>query len=250
MLLQEAVTINVIDMASAIAQRREMPTHEEIRAELIRQIDAEQVKQVDVARKLGIAPARVAEMRKGLRRVQMNEMEPLAEMLGMIDPDHPVGRPVVRTIMIPHLGKVAQGLFLEQSLSDPDASENVPYDISAGDPAPSDLFAVTPEGGSMNKIFAPGLRLICQRVPFGTGDYRSGDLVIVERTAHDLRELTCKRLRVDDGGQAWLESESTLPEYAAPWFIGKPDGDHHNDMEICVIGRVLRGVVDFRAPGR
>lgn len=250
MALQQGITITVIDRPAAIAQRAAMPTLEEIRAELIRQIDTGRIKQAAVARHLGLAPARIAEIRNGTRRLAAKELAPLAEFLGLIEPERQIGRDVVRTIMIPHLGKVAQGLFLEQSLNGAEAPESVPYDISAGDPVPSDLFAVTPEGGSMNKIFAPGLRLICQRVPFGSGDYRSGDLVIVERTAHDLRELTCKRLRVDDSGNAWLESESTLPEFAEPWFIGKPDENHHTDMEICIIGRALRGIVDFRSPGR
>lgn len=221
-----------------------MLSHDEILAELVRQIDGHQIKQVDVARHLCIAPARVAEMKKGERRIQPHEMKPLAQFLGMLPRNDPA-HPVQQTRMVRHLGRVAQGVWLEQSFSDPNEADLVPYDRLAGDPDSEDLFSVTPEGLSMNLIFPPGVKLICQRVPFGVADARNGDLVIVERTNHDLRELTCKRLMIASDGSYFLKSESDQSQYQDAWPIGRPDDNHHNDNEIRIIGKVLRGIIDF-----
>jgi len=110
----------------------------------------------------------------------------------------------------------------------------------------SDLFSVTPRGKSMNQRFRdPGIRLICHRIPFTDAVYQSGDLVIVERQAHDLCELTCKRVEIDGDGVFWLHSESDDAEFAEPWRIGKPDNGSHHDAEIRVIAKVLRGVIDY-----
>lgn len=219
-----------------------MLTPEEIRAELIRQIDAKEISQIKVARHLGIAPARVAEIRKDERRIQPNELAPLAELLGMVRPDPLRGSELGEPDMIPHLGKVAQGVWLEQT-TDEEALPAVPYDRFRGDPSPVDLFAVTPEGTSMNRKFPAGSRLICRRVPFGSTEVRSGHYVIVSRTAHDLRELTCKRLEIDADGNYWLHSESDDPRFAEPWLIGRPDNGHFTDMEVRIEGRVIRAVL-------
>ena len=63
-----------------------------------------------------------------------------------------------------------------------------------------------------------------------------------ERTAHDLRELTCKRIEIDQEGNYWLHSESDDPRFAEPWFIGRPDNGHFTDMEVVIEGRVIRAV--------
>lgn len=96
----------------------------------------------------------------------------------------------------------------------------------------------------MNLRFKPGTLLICRRIPFGSGQYRSGSLVIAERTAHDLREMTCKVLRIDEDGVYWLHSESDQPQFQEPWRVGRPDEDHHVDHEIAVIAKVVREVID------
>lgn len=221
-----------------------MRTHDEIRAELIRQIAAGDVKQAEVARHLCIAPARIAEIRNGTRRIQPDEMPKLAQLLGM-EPEPRVLDPVLSVEQIPHWGKVAQGVWLEQGQADEDARRSVPYDRMGGDAGTADLFAVTPEGNSMNKVFMPGTRLICRKVPFGGGAYKSGDYVIAERTAHDLFEMTVKRLEIDDDGQHWLHSESTDERFSEPWPIGKPDNGYHSDVEVRVLGKVIRAVLSF-----
>jgi SOS-response transcriptional repressor LexA len=227
-----------------------MVTHDEIRAELIRQIDAKRIKQVDVARKLGIAAARVAEIRSGLRRVQPAEMPTLAEMLGLAESPKSAPRQVESTSFIPNWGRVAQGVWIEQTEAR-DEQDFVPYDRLKGDPPPTDLFAVTPEGTSMNKVFGPNTHLICRRIPFAIGSFKPGNYVIVERTAHDLVELTCKRVEVDGEGVYWLHSESSDPRYQDPWRIGRPDEAHHaDDVEIRVIGKVIRAVRNFESVGK
>jgi len=220
-----------------------MLTHDEIREELIRQLDAGEIKAVTVARKLNIAAARVSEMRKRDRRVQQDEMQPLAELLKMTPASPTNVRPVEATEEIANWGKVAQGVWLEQT--DRDEFETVPYDRFAGDPGVEDLFAVTPEGTSMNLVFLPGTDLICRRTAFGDGRWKTGDYVIAQRTAHDLRELTCKRVEIDDDGEFWLHSESSDPKFAEPWKIGKPTEDHHLDSEIQIVGKVIRAVQNF-----
>jgi SOS-response transcriptional repressor LexA len=242
MIWQGGITEPVIDRGLRLPQFASMLTHDEIKAELIRQIDAGEVKQTAVARHLNIAPARIAEVRKGTRRIQPDEMPRLAEFLGMIEPDRSHFAPVESIAHIPNLGRVAQGVWLEQAEGD---GGTVTYDRLKQDLPPTDLFAVTPEGTSMNLRFPPGTQLICRLVPFGIGNFKPGDYVIVRRTAHELHELTCKRLEVDENGTYWLHSESSDPKFAEPWEIGKPDDEHHNDMAIEVLGKVIRAVQDF-----
>lgn len=75
--------MSVIDAALRFPQCAGMLTHEEIRAEMIRQLEAGEIKGARVAELLGIPPPRVAEMRKMKRRVQYSEMAPLATFLKM-----------------------------------------------------------------------------------------------------------------------------------------------------------------------
>lgn len=235
------ITKTVIDRGLRISHSLGMLTADDILAELFRQIEANEIAQVKVARHLGIAPARVTEMKKGTRQLKASEMQPLAELLGMVEPDPFAVVAIDAPYLIPNLGKVAQGVWLEQTTDD-DSLAPVPYDRFRGDPLPTDLFAVTPVGTSMNLRFPEGTRLICQRVPFGICGFKPGQYAIVSRSAHDLRELTCKRVEVDNDGNYWLYSESSDPRFAEPWLVGKPSSDHHDDVEIAVEGLVIRAV--------
>ena len=62
--MQALITKKVADSVIFPAYRGEMLDHIEIREELIRQVSSGRLRQIDVARALSIAPARVAEMRK------------------------------------------------------------------------------------------------------------------------------------------------------------------------------------------
>lgn len=93
----------------------------------------------------------------------------------------------------------------------------------------------------MELAFQPGSYLECISTQGSGIQPRPGDLVIVERVAHDLTEMTCKRLDVLDG--EWiLRCESTQPEFQEVIRIGKPDVEHYGDDEIRVIGIVVRSV--------
>lgn len=61
-----------------------MLTHDEILAELLKQLDAGYIRQADLARHLKIHPSRVIDIKKGDRRIQPEELTPTAEFLGMI----------------------------------------------------------------------------------------------------------------------------------------------------------------------
>jgi SOS-response transcriptional repressor LexA len=245
--MQQLITLSGIDMRPRFPQVRRMLTHEEILTELIRQVEAKQIRQADIAVKLGIAPSRVAEMRKRERRIQQHEMPVLAELLGLESVNNILHlQNIQKSSSIPVLGKVAQGVWLEQSFSDPDTLEFVEYDRMTGDEDAENLFAVIPEGASMNLIFPPSVTLICRRVPFGFADVNIGDLVIVEREAHDLREMTCKRLKVAANGDYLLCSESDRPEFADPIVVPRSSDDEYVDNGINLVGIVIRGVIDFR----
>ena len=78
------VTIIEMDAHLRLSQSAGMQfTHDEIREELIRQLDAQIVPAVKVAKFLGITPPRVNEMRNRTRRVQPNEMPKLVQFLNM-----------------------------------------------------------------------------------------------------------------------------------------------------------------------
>ena len=105
-------------------------------------------------------------------------------------------------------------------------------------------FAVRMDGLSMNRTIQPGADLECLYVKFSPVAPRPGDLVIVERKAHDLVELTCKRLAKD--GEEWvLLCESYEPEFQEPIRIGKPDDGDFTDNETCVVGIVLSAKLDL-----
>ena len=243
--MQALITKAVIDSYDTAPHHGIMVTHDEIRDELIRQIDSGQVKQAAVARFLSIAPARIAEVRAGTRRIQPAEMPKLAEKLGLISRNITTTKAVESVHPVKNWGDVAQGVWLEQMPEDTNVDRHVAYDRMPGDTAPVDLFAVTPKGTSMNLAFMPGTDLICRKIGGGDEWVLDGDFVIVQRTQNGLFELTCKRVRRDGQGVFWLHSESDDMRYQEPWRIGKPDRDHHHDIEVSIIGIVIRAVQSF-----
>lgn len=143
-------------------------------------------------------------------------------------------------VLLQVIGVVEAGVWREQS----DWPEDERYWIEVGpSPVPGERFALRMQGHSMDRTIPPGSDLECLRVPFGSTLHKPGHLVIVERTAHDLTELTCKRLAVE-GDQWVLRCESTKPEFQDDIPIGKPDENSHNDIEIRVIGIVLKSHQD------
>jgi len=238
-------TIPVIDSSFPLAHITDMLTHEEILAELIRQIDAGDLKQAEVAKRLGIPASRVAEMRKGLRKLQPKEMKPLAVLLGLTKGSELRQTNYLGDAEIPILGKVAAGVWLEQSLIDPIEARRVIFDKVAGGISPDGLFAVVPEGDSMNLAFPANAVLVCRHLSIGDVLVKSGDLVIVEREAHNLREMTCKRLSISSDGDYLLNSESTNPKFAEPIKIPCSIDDEFVDTGVSIMARVIRVIINY-----
>ncbi|WP_267348095.1 S24 family peptidase [Sphingomonas sp. GM_Shp_2] len=135
------------------------------------------------------------------------------------------------------IGSVAAGIWREQSHWR--AEERYTIVVPPSPIKGAVRFAVRVDGQSMDKVIPPGSELECIDVRASGLSPRPGDLVIVERTAHDLTEMTCKRLvREDD---RWLlRCESTSPEFQTDIEIGNPDADVHHDDHVRVIGIVVR----------
>ena len=100
----------------------------------------------------------------------------------------------------------------------------------------------------MNRTIPAGADLECVWIKFSNIEPKVGDLVIVERTAHDLTEMTCKRLDQDESG--WLlRCESFEPEFQEAIRLPIPDPDVVIDDEIRVIGIVLSAKIDLAPAG-
>lgn len=143
-------------------------------------------------------------------------------------------------------GAVAAGVFRAQS--EWAASER--YDVRFG---PSKVpgakrFGVRMEGLSMNRTIPPGADLECMWIKFSPVEPKVGDLVIVERIAHDLTEMTCKRL--DQEGDEWLlRCESFEPEFQDAIRIPSLSAETIIDDEIRIVGIVLSAKIDLAPAG-
>ncbi len=84
----------VIDAGLRFSQCPGMFTHDEIRDELLRRLDAKTLTGVKVAKYLGIEPPRITEIKDGRRRIQPAEMAPLAALLEMGRQTQPEATPV------------------------------------------------------------------------------------------------------------------------------------------------------------
>jgi phage repressor protein C with HTH and peptisase S24 domain len=87
--MQGLSTISVLDSGLRFSHPLSMLGHHEIREELIRQLDAGEIRPKDVTAALGIPSSRVAEMRKRTRRIQPDELERMAGLLKMRDQPQP-----------------------------------------------------------------------------------------------------------------------------------------------------------------
>lgn len=207
-----------------------MLKHEAIRDELIRQLESKAIKGKDVAEALGIDPARVTEMKNYSRRVQPDEEEPLARLLGMsADPPSEVERAAY--------------------LADPDAVEIQQWDIAYG--MGGGTYLDIPVTGEMHTFSRGWLRQFTHAPPdklflaTGTGDSMTptimdSDGVLIDTTQREVRmgdriwavaygqTGLIKRLRpMPDGSVKILSDNPTVP----------PETAH--DGEMSVVGRVV-----------
>lgn len=126
----------------------DMRTHDELMAEMIRQLDAGDLRPKQVAEALGIPSSRVAEMRRGARRIQPHEMSIVSKLLAIEDAQAPSGAIPVR--LVPLVGRAPAGNWRE--------AIEVPIGHIAvrKDKAGSNSFAVEIDGDSMNMILPEG----------------------------------------------------------------------------------------------
>lgn len=144
------------------------------------------------------------------------------------------------------IGAVQAGVWREQS----DWSPSERYDVRFGpSPVPgAERFGLRMEGLSMNRTIPPDSDLECLRIGWNGVRPAPGSLVIVARNAHDLVELTCKRLDMVEG--EWvLRCESTEPEFQDVIPIGKPDDGMFTDEEVRIVGLVLSAKQDLAPAG-
>lgn len=154
----------------------------------------------------------------------------LAEFIDPSSSFQPLGR---GKKWLPIEGVVQAGVWREETGYTPEFE----VEVATPDERGREQFVVELQGLSMNKTIPPGSVLECTRVIFGSIEPQPGDLVIVQRHAHNLTELTCKRLAKGAGG--WeLHCESTEPEFQDPILIGEADLSLHIDNEIRIIGIV------------
>lgn len=151
--------------------------------------------------------------------------------------------PQVESPFVEIIAAVGAGVWRERA----QWPEEDRYRVEFGPPALRGFrrFGLVVEGTSMDKIFPPGTELECYWTKFEGRQILSpqdGDLVVVERRNGDLYETTCKRLVITPEGEFELHAESTRPEFKEPFLIGRPDVDHHIDVETEIIGIVDRAV--------
>lgn len=136
-------TITVMDARLRLSQMLRVLSHDEIREELIRQLESGTVRAANVARALKVTPGRVSEMKKRERRVQPQEMATLAHFLGMTEGEAPsLPSPPLPPPWSPNEATLAR--LLEAVL---------PYVLAARDPQVA-VREVAPEFAGVLKWFA------------------------------------------------------------------------------------------------
>jgi SOS-response transcriptional repressor LexA len=142
-------------------------------------------------------------------------------------------------IDVPLLGLVKAGTWVEIDHLDQDEPKKIPA-LVAPHHAKAELFAVTADGSSMDKLFPTGTTVICLAVTNGI-EVKDGDCVVVERTLSQagIRERTLKQISIDKHNQVTLHPRSHDPDWQNPITL---DGTEDDDPE----GRIL-GVVRYIA---
>lgn len=203
-----------------------MLTADDIREELIRQLEDGRVKAAAVAKLLRIAPPRVSEMRRRERKVQDREMVALANFLKMLYT--PKSGKLHGVVAVPILGKAAVGVWVERGGVAPAGFAD--FDVLSDTQHVDKLFAMVVEGDAMSAQFPNGTTIICREFS-GEGPLDAGSYVIVARQRGDLVEHTCKLVQRAPGGELKLLNESNDPRYAEGIAL---------DDSVQILGKVIR----------
>lgn len=205
--------MSVIDGALRFPHGVPVVTHDEILAELRARLDDKRVTGRGVAELLGIAPARVTEMRNGKRRIQQHEMPILAQFFGMGEVEGDT--PDTNVVWVPVIGIAAAGCWRE-------AVEVPAYLVpQLKRPGCNQAFAVQVDGDSMDLIIPERSYAVIDPDQKRLLDKR---VYLIQNSS---RDTTIKRYRSDP---ARFEPVSSNPEHNVI---------HIGEHEITVIGRVV-----------
>lgn len=205
--------MSVIDGALRFSHGVPMVTHDEIRDELLARLADKRVTGVAIAQLLGIPAPRIAEIKKGTRRIQQDEMPVLAQFFGMGD----VGAPETggNIVWVPVIGIAAAGCWRE-------AIEVPAYLVpQLKRPGYNQAFAVQVDGDSMDQILPERSYAVIDPDQKRLLDKR------VYLIQNGNNETTIKRYRSDP---ARFEPVSSNPDHNVI---------HMGEHEISVIGRVV-----------
>lgn len=190
-----------------------MVTHDQILAEMVRKLDAKEVSGRGLAHLLGIAPARITEMKKGERRIQQDEMAVLAEFFGMDKPQEPPAADSI--VWVPVIGIAAAGAWREAIELPAFAIPRVRI------PNTNQAFAVLVDGDSMNQILP------------------ERSYAVVDP---DQKRLMNKKVYLiqNGGGETTIKRYRDAPARFEP-VSTNPDHNviHMGEHEIIVLGRVV-----------
>lgn len=197
-----------------------MATTDEVYNELIRRLEAKEVKGKDIATLLGTHPSRISEIRKnnGKRALKAKEVDTLAQFFGMGDVS--ANDDASSVIWIPVIGIASAGSWREATQI---SSYAVPLPHA---PGRANCFGVEVFGDSMDKVMSEGSIAIVN-----PDDKRLYDGRVYLISNHEF-EATIKRYRTNP---ARFDPDSHNPEHQ-PIYV-----DEH---QISVIGRVVHYVGD------
>lgn len=207
----------VIDRELRFSQCARVLSNKELIAELRAQLAQKKFTQKMVAEHLRIAPARVTEMLKGGRRVQTDEVAPLASFLGLSTEQETIVVPddAKPVSTIPLLGEVPGGPWREAIKN---ATKHVQVALPGTRPH---AYALKVSGDSMDRIARDGSEIIID----------PDDLDLFDKWVYVVRnsegDVTFKQYR---DGPARLVPCSTNPDHSVI-----PLTDRHYE----IVGRVI-----------
>jgi SOS-response transcriptional repressor LexA len=205
--------MSVIDGGLRFPHGATMVTHDEIRDELLKRLADKRVSGAGIASLLGIAAPRVAEIKKGTRRIQQNEMPVLAEFFGMGAIE--AANLDTNVVWVPVIGIAAAGAWREAIV--------VPTFLvpQIKRPGCNQAFAVQVDGDSMNQILP------------------ERSYAVVDPDQKELRNNRVYLIQ-NGGGETTIKRFCTEPARFEP-VSSNPEHNviHIGEHEITVIGRVV-----------
>lgn len=205
--------MSVIDGALRFPHGIPMVTHDELRDELLRRLDSKRTTGAGIAKLLGIPPSRITEIKKGVRRIQQNEMPILAEFFGMGAVE--ASETETNVVWVPVIGIAAAGAWRE-AIEVP--MFLVPRIVK---PGCNQAFAVQVDGDSMDQILPERSYAV---IDPDQKELLNNRVYLIQNGGG---ETTIKRFRTEP---ARFEPVSTNPAHNII---------HIGEHEISVLGRVV-----------